>query len=342
MEESAAMNEQRRQLAGLITGYWMSQAIHVAAKLRLADLLEEGPQTASELATATNCQTEPLSRLLRALASVGVFAQQEDGRFVLTPTAELLRTDHPDSLHAMAVMIGGGTQYTSWGELLWSVQTGQTGFQKVYGKPIFQYLEEHPKEAAEFDAAMTAIHGQETSAVLDVYDFSQARKLIDVGGGNGTQLTEMLLRHPHLKGVVFDLPHVAERTEARLVAVGLGDRISCQGGSFFETIPSGGDIYLLRHILHDWYDSECHTILKHIAAVMPPKGRLLIIESVIQPGNDADFAKWLDLTMLVAPGGKERTAGEYEALLTATGFQLQQIFPTNAGVSVLEAVHAEP
>lgn len=331
------MDATRLRLSQMISGYWLSQMLHVAARLQLADHLSEGPQTIETLAANTETHPRSLGRLLRGLASVGVFAETSSGTYGLTPAAEYLRDDHPATVRPMALMMGG-VQYQAWGELLHSVKTGETGFQHRYGQPLFDYLGAHPDQAAEFDRAMVSIHGGETAAILDAYDLSDVRMLFDVGGGNGSQLIEMLQRHPGLKGAVFDLPHVAERARSALYAAGLADRGSAVGGSFFDSVPAAGDAYLLRHVIHDWSDAQSQQILSRVRAAIPATGKLLVIETVIPPGNDPSFAKLLDLTMLVIPGGIERTEAEYRELFEASGFRLNRIVPTAAGVDVIEGL----
>jgi hypothetical protein len=326
-----------QQLAQMASAYWVSQAIYVAAKLDLAEQLAAGPTSAEQLAAATGTHAPSLYRLLRALASVGVFAEEADRKFRLTPLAEPLRESHPDSKRALIVMTGE-EHYGAYGELLYSIQTGRPGFEKVYGQPIFDYLGQRPEQAKLFDAAMVSIHGRETLAMIEAYDFSRFGTLADLGGGNGSLLTAVLQKHPRLKGILFDLPHVIERARQNLAAAGLVERCQCASGSFFEIAPPGADAYLMRHIIHDWNDQQCLTILRNIHRAAPASATLLLIESVITPGNEPSFGKLLDLTMLVIPGGKERTEAEYRTLLAAGGFELQRIVPTAAEVSVIEAV----
>lgn len=323
----------------MATGYWVSQAVYVAAKLQIADhLAAAGPLTAAELAGRIEgpVHEQALYRLLRALASVGVFAEDAAGRFGLTPLAAPLQTSVAGSRRAMILMMGE-EHYRAWGELLHSVRTGQTGFERVYGQPIFDYLSERPAEARLFDEAMVSIHGPETAAMLETYDFSQFGVLADLGGGNGSVLRGVLAKHPAVRGILFDLPGVAASAAEQMQAAGLAERCACQGGSFFETAPSGADAYFLRHILHDWTDEQCLAILRNIHRASPPHAKLLVCESVIAPGNEPAFAKLLDLTMLVIPGGRERTAAEYRDLLVQGGFRLERIVPTAAEVSILEA-----
>ncbi len=319
----------------MLTGYWTTQVLYVAAKLGIADLMVDGPRSADDLAQATKTHSPSLYRLLRGLASMGVFADDGQGRFTLTPLAECLRSDLPGSQRALAIM-GGEEHYQAWGQLLYSVQTGKTGFGKLFGMPVFDYLSQNLEQAKVFDAAMVGVHGRETSAMTDAYDFSDIGVLADVGGGNGSLLTTVLQKHPAMKGILYDLPGVTERAKANLQAARVADRCTVIGGSFFDSVPSGADAYLMRHIIHDWNDEQSIAILQNVKKVIAKDGRLLLVEGVIPPGNDPNFGKLLDLTMLVLPGGKERTEDEYRTLLKAGGFQLTRIVPTNAEVSVIE------
>jgi hypothetical protein len=325
------------RMAGMITGYWVSQMVHVAAKLGLADLLADVPKTADELAQATGTHARSLYRLLRALASVGVFSEVDDRRFSQTPLSECLRSDVPGSQWAMAVMMGD-EHYHAWGDLLESVRTGQTAFDRLYGQPIFKYLAEHPEQARVFDAAMTSIHGRETQAMLDAYDLSGVHVLADVGGGNGSNLIGILGRYPGIRGVLFDLPHVAERAGANLEAAGLSGRCEVVGGDFFASIPVEADAYFLRHILHDWDDEKAGLILRNIRTSMPEGAKLLVIEHVLPPGDEPSFGKLLDLNMLLLPGGVERTEAEFRQLYRGSGFRLTRIVPAQGDLSVVEGL----
>lgn len=327
----------QEQLSRLISGYWLSQAVYVAAKLQIADRLADGPQTAEQLAADTGADAGALYRVLRALASVGVFAEEAAASFRLTPLAELLRSDVPQSLCAMAVMMGE-EHYHAWGDLLFSVETGQTAFDRIYGKPVFEFLSQEPEKAALFDAAMVSIHGRETPAIAEAYDFSRFGTVADVGGGNGSLLCGVLERHRQVRGILYDLPHVVERANSRVQSAGLTDRVHLIAGDFFAEIPPGADAYMLRHIIHDWDDERAIQILQNIHRALREDGRLLVIESVIAPGNAPDFAKLLDLTMMVIPGGRERTEDEYRRLLGKAGFQLARIVPTASSVSVIEGI----
>lgn len=325
------------QLGQMITGYWISQAIYAAAKFGIADLLDEGAKSVEELAVATSTKPELLYRLLRALASVGVFAEHSQRQFSLTPLAEPLRSGVPGSQRSLALMMGDD-QYRAWGNLADTVKTGDNAYEKIFGKPIFDHLAEQPEKARIFDDAMTGIHGRETHSILDAYEFTGINVIADIGGGNGSKITAILQKYPDMRGILFDLPHVIDRARPNIDAAGLLDRCQLMGGDFFQSVPSGADAYVMRHIIHDWNDAKSLTILKNCHAVMPAGKKLLLVESVIPPGNDPFLGKFLDLTMMLIPGGKERTKDEYRALYDQAGFDLARIVPTDSEVSVIEGI----
>lgn len=331
---SAAAKPAQYAIFEMACGYWVSQSLYVAAKLGIADLVADGPKTADELAAATKMHGPSLHRLLRALASKGVFAEDAERRFGLTPAAECL-LNRPGSQRAMVLMMGE-EHYRAYGELLYSVETGKPSFAHVFGAPIFEYLSKHPAQAALFDEAMTGIHGAETAAMIDAYDFAQFGTVVDIGGGNGTVIRTVLEKNPKVQGILYDMPHVVERARPALEESNVGDRLKLVGGSFFESAPPGGDAYMMRHIIHDWYDPESLTILKNCAAVMRPDAKLLVIDAVIEPGNGPQFSKFLDITMLTMPGGKERTEAEFRELFAAAGFELTRVVKTDSPVSIVE------
>lgn len=324
------------QLDRMITGYWVSQAIYAAAKFSIADHLSDGPKSVEDLAQQSGANPDALYRLLRALASLGIFAEGAPRQFALTPLAEPLQANVPGSKRALALM-SGDEQFRAWGEIEYSIQTGHKAFDKVFGQPIFDYLGQHPEKAKVFDAAMVGIHGRETDVILENYDFSGVSALADLGGGNGSQIIRILQRYPALHGILFDLPHVIERAKAPIEAAGVAGRCQLMAGSFFESVPAGASVYTLRHIIHDWDDEKSLTILRNCHRVMTADSRLLIIETIIPPGNDPFGGKLLDLVMLLIPGGKERTVEEYRELLGQAGFDLARVVPTNTELSVLEA-----
>lgn len=332
-------NTPHQQLDRIISGYWISQAVYAAAKFGIADLLHAGPLTAEQLAEATSTHPGALYRLLRALASVGIFAEDEQNRFALTSLAEPLRSDATQSKRALALMMGD-EQFHAWSEIEHSIRTGRTAFEKVYGQPIFDYLARHPEKARIFDEAMTGIHGRESQALIDGYDFAGIDLLADLGGGNGSQLAAVLQQHSGMRGILFDLPHVIERARPNIEAAGVADRCELVGGSFFESVPGGAGAYLMRHIIHDWDDEQSLAILRTCHEAMAADSKLLLVESVIPPGNEPFGGKLLDLVMLLVPGGKERTAEEYRSLLAQARFELKRIVPTDSEISIIEAVKA--
>jgi hypothetical protein len=331
----------REALLRMTNAYQVSQAIHVAATLGIADLLEDGSKSADELAEATGTYAPTLYRLLRALASIGVFTEQSDGRFGLTPPAEYLRTDAPGSLRAWARLIGQPSFWASWGHLLHSVRTGEPAFPQLHGTNVWEHLAAHPEEGEIFDAAMTGHSAPVAEAVAQSYDFSGIGVLVDVGGGEGGLLAAILAANPALRGVLFDLPHVVVTAGALLKRAGVADRCEVVGGSFFETVPEGADAYLLKSIIHDWDDAAAIEILRTCRAAMANTGRLLVVERVIQPGNEPDRAKFSDLNMLVMLGGRERTADDFERLYTEAGFRVTSIVPTGSPpYNIIEGVPA--
>ncbi len=322
----------RERLASYITGYFASQCVYVAAELRLADHLTMGPRTVDDLSHATGTHPRSLYRLLRALASLGIFQEEDDGRFAMTATAEELRSD---AQRATALMMGGEF-YHAWGDLLNSIRTGEPAFPRLNGMTCFEFLASHTAQGENFDKAMTALNDRKTQAILDVYDFSDVRLLADIGGGNGSTLIRILERYPALYGVLFDLAEVAGRARLGLELAGLAHRCVVSSGSFLDSVPKGADVYLFRHILHNWDDPSVEQILRNTRDAMDPGAKLLVVERIIPPGNDPLFGKLQDLTMLVVHGGLERTEAEFRQLFEQTGFRLTRIVPTAQEVCLIE------
>jgi len=325
----------------MVTGYYISRAIYVAATLGIADLLAHGPQPSSTLAKATGTHAESLTRVLRLLASVGVFTEQDDRCFALTPLGECLRTGVPGSMRSAALLFAGITQ-EAWRDLLYSVRTGEPAFHHVFGMDSFSYMAQHPEEAANFDEAMADFTKGIAIAVAATYDFSQFGTIVDVGGGNGMFLEAVLKAHPTLRGVLFDMPHVAERAQQRIEAVGLAERCKAVGGDFFLEVPSGGEAYILKHVIHDWGDARAVTILKNCHRAMGPQGKLLIVEGVypshIDQSDASRGAASNDVNMLVCTGGRQRSEAEFRSLYGAAGFTLTRIVPIQARSSVIEGI----
>jgi hypothetical protein len=328
-----------RALARMINGYWVTQMIHTAARLNVADALAEGPQTAASLAERCGAHPRSLYRLLRALASLGIFAETEGGRFMLTPMAEHLRSDVPGSMRGLALYTGDPKQhrYDSWGELYECIRTGEPAFKRLVGMPPFAYLAQNPDVASTFNAAMVSYTAETVEAVLSHYDFSRYAQLVDVGGGNGHLLAGILKKHTAARGTLFDMPHVADTAQALLRREGVADRVTWAAGDFFKEVPAGGDLYVLKCIVHDWDDRKAVSILRNCRRAMTEQGRLLLVEAVIPPGNEPSLGKLMDLNMLTIHGGLERTRAEFSALLEESGFALTAVTLTGSTVDLVEA-----
>lgn len=329
----------RHAMLQMITGFWISQAIYVAARLGLADQLAAGPHTADEIAAAVGASPRELYRLLRLLAGLGIFVEDEQARFALTPLAETLRRDTAGSLQAMAIMYGEEI-YRAWGNLRHTVQTSETAFDHLFGRSHFAYLEAHPEAAAIYNQAMRSFSTGETAAILAAYDFSWATEIVDVGGGQGGFLAAILSTNPHLRGTLFELPAVASGAESYLAEAGLTDRCRAVSGDFLVELPAGGDLYLLKNILLNWDDAQSITILQNCRQAMAAEGRLLIIEAMIAPRNEPSFSKLLDLHMMVVTGGHGRTKAELNELFHKAGFTLSNVIATSSPAWVIEGMPA--
>jgi len=313
----------------------LSRAVCTIAELGVADLIHAGqPQAVQHLASASKTQEAALYRILRFMASHGLFQETGNRHFDHTPLSAALRSDASGSFRAAAQLFHA--LFPAWEGLHHSIQTGEPGFTAVFGAPIFDYIPRHPELGPVFDAGMTSFNFYETPAMLDAYDFSGIRVLADIGGGNGSLLSAILARYPEMKGLLFDLGHVAGRAKENLKAAGLDGRCSVSEGSLFESIPGGADAYLFRHIIHDWTDEQCIQILGHCRKVIPADGKLLIVDCVVPAGNTPSLSKEMDIAMLAFPGGQERSEAQFGALLQAAGFELRSITPTTSMVSVVE------
>ncbi len=322
----------------MITGFWVSRAIYIAATLGVADLVKDQSRTAKELANITRTHAPSLYRVMRALASVGIFAEDEAGRFAQTALSETLRSDVAGSLRAVAMVELGQEHFPAWGNVMQSVKTGEIAFDNLFKQNVWEYYAQNPDDASNFNDAMTGFTSVVTAAVLQNYDFSAFKKIVDVAGGVGGLIGAILREYPQMNGVLFDLPHVIAEAGPLLDAAGVRDRCELASGDFFKSVPAGGDVYLLKFIIHDWEDEKSIAILKNIHRAMDENGRLLIVEMVVPAGNEPSPSKFMDLNMMVMTGGRERTTAEFSALLAAAGFQLARVIPTQSLFSVIEAV----
>jgi hypothetical protein len=325
-------------LLRMIRGFQVTQVIYVAAKLGIADLLADGAKSSSELAVTTGAHAPSLYRVLRALASLGIFAEDEHGRFALTPLAQLLRTGVPGSLRAAVLYQGDPVFQHVWRDLLHTVTTGENGFQHIYGMDGWAYREQNPNFNAIFNDYMTEVTGPDAAAVAAAYDFSGMSKLVDIGGGQGVLIAAILQANPMLHGVVFDQPHVISGAQSILAALGVSDRCDVVGGDFFAELPQGMDGQILKSVIHDWDDADSLLILKNCRRAIQPQGKLLLVEFVIPVGNTPHPGKLSDINMLVALGGQERTEAQFRTLLSDAGFRLTRIIPIQTGRSIIEAV----
>ena len=320
----------------LVDGYQVSQALHVVATLGIADLLADATRTSDELAASTDAHATTLYRLLRALATVDVLVELDGRRFQLTALGEHLRSDVPDSIAGWAAYIGRSSYWQAWAGLLHSVRTGENAFQHLHGNDVWTYRSTRPEESELFDRAMTSNSRRFNTELLAAYDFGRFGTIVDVGGGNGAFIAAILAANTNLKGFLFDQTQVVSAAHALLVKAGVSDRCQVVGGSFFESVPAGADAYVLRAVIHDWDDDKSIQILNVVRHSMPARGFVLLVERVIAPPNEGRDAKFSDLNMLVAPGGRERTTEEFAALLEASGLQLNRIVEAGA-LCIVEA-----
>ena len=335
VEESGRHAERMRQL---IMGFRASQLIYVAAKLDLADHLSTGPQSTTTLAHIVGAAPQPLYRLLRALASIGIFAETASGMFELNPPARLLQQDVPGSLKSTALLYGDEVFWTAYGGMLHSVRTGEPAFDHRHGAPMYVYLAGHAATASLFDAAMSSFSDREVEAILAAYDFSGFNTVVDVGGGQGTLLAVLLKTYPHLRGIILDRNEVAEGAGRLLAQAGLTERATFVAGDFFQAVPPGGDVYLLKSVIHNWDDAAARSILHNCRQAMRPGTHLIVMERVVPPANVPSEAKLFDINMLVTVGGQERTEEQYRELFEAAGFDVTEIMATASPLTLIEGV----
>lgn len=327
----------------MLGGFRVARSIYVAAELGVADLLADGPKSIDELAQATATHGPSLYRVLRALAGVGLFAEDESGRFSLTPPAEFLQTDFPDSVRSSVMLFGEEWHWRLWGDLLYSVKTGEPAFEHLYEKGFFEFYNEDPEFAKTSSESKTSMVSRASASLLANYDFSSIAKVVEIGvaGGYASTLISLLKANPNIKGVLMDFPPVVSGAKPLIEAAGLAERCELIAGNCVESVPSGGNAYILMFVVHNWDDERAIKILKNCHQVMAEEDKLLLVEMIMPKGNDPFVGKLVDLeSLLLTPGGYERTEAQYRSLLDAAGFKIAQIIPTQSANSIIEAVRA--
>ena len=341
MTTSAREAAAASRLMEMTIAHWAGELLLQAAVMNLADKFDgDEPRTAKGLAAEYGMLHRPMYRYLRALTGIGLLSFAGNDSFRLTDLGAALRTGAPGSSRSAVIALIGDMVKPAWKEFDHGLFTGDTGFEKAHGMGLFEYNRANPDIAKLFSETMVGFHGREPPAVAEAYDFSGIGSLVDVGGATGNMIGHVLSRHPDVKGVLYDLPHVVADAPSLLERHGVADRVEILSGSFFEGVPKGHDAYLLSHIIHDWDDSENATILKNIHGAMKPDGKLLIVEMVLPEGDEPHMGKMLDMMMMLVPGGEERTPSEYAELLEPNGFRVTRVVPTDSAVSVVEAVRA--
>lgn len=322
------------------SNFVIARALYAFAKLGIADLLGNDALTSEELAAVASVDPRALYRLLRTLSTADVVSESDDHRFTLGPLGAALRSDVPGSMRPWAIFSGEPFYLQAWEQIVHSIRTGQAAWEQAHRMPVFDYIRAHPDAAQIFDQAMTSLSAGEASAIVDACDFTGVRKLADIGGGQGLLLRTILESHPGMTGLLFDRPDAVEGVQAQLAQDGLAARCEVVAGDFFQAVPAGADVYLLKYVIHDWDDERAVAILENCRRAMTSDARLVLVETVVPPPGEPHFAKLQDLEMMVIAGSQERTVDEYARLLGQAGFTLVRVVPTTEPASVLEAVPA--
>lgn len=323
----------------LLNGAYIAGAVSCLAQLGIPDLVDSAPKSAEELAKEIGADPQALYRLMRATACVGVLSEGPDGKFSQTPSSKVLCSNTNPSLRAFAIMTGREWHGRGWSHLEYCVRTGKQAPEQIYGMSIFEFLKQNPEESRIFNGAMTDLSMIDGPAVAEAYNFEGIHSLVDIAGGHGLLLSTILQRNPHLRGTLFEVPHVLQGA-ANGPLKPVMDRCTLASGDMFSSVPTGGDAYIMKHIIHDWPDDRCLLLLKACRKGVNPGGKLLVVDDVIQPGNDFSPGKLLDLQMLIFPGGCERTEKQFRDLFAAADWRLTRIIPTASSVSIVEAVPA--
>jgi ubiquinone/menaquinone biosynthesis C-methylase UbiE len=334
---AAEQHDAAQEIFKVISGFWLSRAVQVAATLRVPDYVNEMGTAVEEVAAKTGSDVTAMYRLMRALSSFGIFRELEGRRFTSTHTSDILRSDMPGSLRATVMTELGLVHYSSWGQLLDSVRTGEIAFDRVHGADVWTYFGQHPDIAKTFNESMTHVTEVILRGVHEVYNFSRYRTVADVGGGQGRLLASILNANRHARGVLLDAPSVIDQARRLLAEDPAMPRIEFIAGDFFKEVPEGADLYALKWIIHDWAEPQALQILGNVRRAMTPLSRVVLIETVLPEANTPHFAPMMDLNMLVMTGGRERRASEYRDLLAKAGLRMMKVYPTESPVSVIEA-----
>lgn len=331
----ATQEVNREKLLMLMSGEWVSRGLYVATKLEIADHLQSSPKSIEDLSHLTQCNPESLYRLLHMLAGFGIFEEVSPGVFSNTETSNMLAKTNPDTLNALSIFYGEEI-HKSWEELLPSIQTGTPAFQLAYKQPVFSYFKENPSRAKIFQEAMKEKSTAVIKSASSTYDFNKVGSVYDIGGGYGQFMQNLLQNHPNMQGMVFDLPEVIAAVRQRTPQLE-NERFKLVSGDFFVSVPEGGDVYLLKSVLHDWDDENSEKILKNCYQAMHSTSRLLIVEVVLHPKDLSQYANCMDILMLAVTGGKERSLDSFKQMLENSGFVLKNVYPTSTEFSILEA-----
>ena len=336
-EASVTSESTAQALIQMLTGAWVTQLVAAAVRLGIPDRLAVGqPQSGGRLAAALGVDAAALTRVMRALASIGVLKEMPPGQYLLTPVGERLRSDQPGSMRDFFLAETDEVHRRSWDRLVDAVKTGQPQPQAVFGLPVFDYYGKHMDEGEQFGRAMQNVSAMAADGVIANYDFSNARLIVDVGGGNGSFVRAILKHQRAARGVIFDLPYIEAQAVESLRHDALSERCRFEGGDFFKSVAAGGDIYLMKFILHDWTDAESQRILAAVRSAIAPGGRLLVVEMLVPEAIEPGFVQLMDINMLVMTGGRERTASEYGALFASAGFRLARTIPTGTPFFIVE------
>jgi len=338
-EAASTWNRNAQRLMQLAGGYMMTAALYTVTKLNIPDLLKDGARSVADLAIETGSNEDALYRVMRALVPAGVFEEITPRKFSLPVSSRPLLSEGPESIRDLVLWLGDSFHFKVWAELPYSVATGTPAVDYIYGKPAFAAINEHPEVAYDFNTAMTCISKHLAPAVLEAYDFSGINTLMDIAGGQGAVLCEVLKQYPRMKGILFDMHSVIEEAKCLICSLQMEHRCIPLAGDFFRSIPVGADAYYMQHIIHDWDDDHALRILKNLRTAMQGyvERKLIVVDCVLPEDSEPHFGKLVDLEMLLMPGGRERTEREWRALFAQAGFQITRIVPTRGADSVIEA-----